>query len=35
MLIHPRIDGGIAFLSAMESQQIRSHRRSIFACGPI
>src|SRR5277367_5391943 len=29
MLIHPRIDGGIAFDSTVESQQFRSHRRSI------
>ena len=33
MLIHPRIDGGIAFESRFESQQFRSHRRSIFAFG--
>jgi hypothetical protein len=33
MLIHPRIDGGIAFDSTVESQQFRSHRRSIFAFG--
>ena len=31
MLIHPRIDGGIAFDSTVESQQLRSHRRPIFA----
>jgi hypothetical protein len=31
MLIHPRIDGGIAFDSTVESQQFRSHRRSVFA----
>src|SRR5437773_4703957 len=31
MLFHPRIDGGIAFDSSVESQQLRSHRRSIFA----
>jgi hypothetical protein len=31
MLIHPRIDGGIAFDSTVESQQFRSHRHSIFA----
>jgi hypothetical protein len=35
MLVHPRIDGGIAFDSTVESQQFRSHRRSIFAaCSP-
>src|ERR1700737_2663153 len=33
MLSHPRIDGGIAFDSTVESQQFRSHRRSIFAFG--
>src|SRR5271163_3172775 len=33
MLIYPRIDGGIAFDSSVESQQLRSHRRSIFAFG--
>src|SRR5260370_846835 len=33
MLIHPRIDGGIAFDSTVESQQFCSHRRSIFAFG--
>src|SRR6266496_4217917 len=33
MLFHPRIDGGIAFDSTVESQQLRSHRRSIFAFG--
>src|SRR3984893_14278879 len=31
MLIDPRIIGGIAFDSTVESQQFRSHRRSIFA----
>src|SRR5438067_420598 len=30
MLFHPRIDGGIPLDSAVESQQIRSHRRSTF-----
>ena len=30
-LILPLIDGGIAFDSTVESQQFRSHRRSIFA----
>src|SRR5215472_5720684 len=30
MLFHPRIDGGIPFDSAVESQQFRSHRRSAF-----
>ena len=30
---HPRIDGGIAFDSTVESQQFRSHRRPIFAFG--
>src|SRR6266852_6145616 len=30
MLFHPRIDGGIALDSAVESQQFRSHRRSTF-----
>src|SRR6185312_3054678 len=30
MLFHPRIDAGIAFDSTVESQQFRSHRRSIF-----
>jgi hypothetical protein len=35
MLFHPRIDGGIAFDSTVESQQLRSHRRSIFAFGSI
>jgi hypothetical protein len=30
MLFHPRIDGGIAFDSTVESQQLRSHRRSAF-----
>src|SRR5882757_2411317 len=33
MLFHPRIDGGIAFDSSVESQQLLSHRRSIFAFG--
>jgi hypothetical protein len=28
MLFHPRIDGGIPLDSAVESQQLRSHRRS-------
>src|SRR5262249_8612715 len=28
MLLHPCIDGGIPLDSAVESQQIRSHRRS-------
>jgi hypothetical protein len=31
MLFHPGIDGGIAFDGTVESQQFRSHRRSIFA----
>src|SRR5438477_10518259 len=31
MLFHPRIDGGIAFDSSVESQQFHSHRRSVFA----
>src|ERR1700686_152680 len=30
MLFHPRIDGGIALDSAVESQQFRLHRRSPF-----
>src|ERR1700676_2652365 len=30
MLFHPRIDGGIPLKSAVESQQVRSHRRSPF-----
>jgi hypothetical protein len=30
MLFHPRIDGGIPLDSAVESQQVRSHRRSPF-----
>jgi hypothetical protein len=30
MLFHPRIDGGIPLDSAVESQQVRSHRRSTF-----
>src|SRR5262250_1963829 len=29
MVFHPRIDGGIQLDSAVESQQFRSHRRSI------
>src|SRR6202035_3705612 len=33
MLFHPRIDGGVAFESTVESQQFRSHRRSMFAFG--
>jgi hypothetical protein len=33
MLIHPRVDGGIVFLSAIESQQFRIHRRHPFAFG--
>src|ERR1051326_9080562 len=32
MLFHPRINGGIPFHSAVESQQFRSHRRSAFHC---
>src|ERR1700686_2251141 len=35
MLFHPRIDGGIAFDSAVESQQLLSHLRPIFALGSI
>jgi hypothetical protein len=35
MLIHPRIDGGIAFDRTVESQQFRSHRRPTFAFGSI
>src|SRR5215471_12402641 len=31
MLFHPRIDGGIPLDSAVESQQFRSHRHSIFS----
>ena len=31
ILFHPRIDGGVAFNCAVESQQFRFHRRSIFA----
>ena len=31
MLIHPRINGGIAFDSTVDSQQFRSDHRSIFA----
>src|ERR1700724_291435 len=30
MLFHPRSDGGIPLDSAVESQQVRSHRRSPF-----
>src|SRR6202521_3428157 len=30
MLFHPRIDGRIPLDSAVESQQLRSHRRSTF-----
>jgi hypothetical protein len=30
MLFHPRIDGGIALDSAVESQKFRFHRRSTF-----
>src|ERR1700676_1983890 len=30
MLFHPRIDGGIPLDSAVESQQVRFHRRSPF-----
>src|SRR6201993_501424 len=30
VLFHPRIDGGIPFDSAVESQQFRSHRRLTF-----
>src|SRR5437016_6387384 len=30
MLFHPRIDGGIPLDSPVESQQFRSHRRSVF-----
>src|ERR1700680_4090901 len=30
MLFHPRIDGGIPLDSAVESQQVRSHRRLPF-----
>jgi len=33
MLFHPRFDGGIAFDSSVESQQLRFHRRPIFAFG--
>jgi hypothetical protein len=29
MRIHPRIDGGIALPSTVESQQLRLHRRSV------
>src|SRR6476469_7592001 len=35
VLFHPRFDGGIAFDSTVESQQLRSHRRSIFAFGSL
>jgi hypothetical protein len=31
MLFHPRINGGIPFDSAVESQQFRSHRRSTLS----
>src|SRR5713226_8313247 len=31
VLFHPRIDGGIPLDSAVESQQFRSHRRSLSA----
>src|SRR5437899_7562237 len=31
MRFHPRIDGGIPLDSAVESQQVRSHRRSPFS----
>src|SRR6516164_1830044 len=30
MLFHPRMDGGVPLDSAIESQQVRSHRRSTF-----
>jgi hypothetical protein len=30
VLFHPRIDGGVALHSAVESQQFRFHRRSTF-----
>src|ERR1700726_4407496 len=30
MLVHPRLDGGVRLDSAVESQQLRSHRRSTF-----
>jgi hypothetical protein len=33
MRFHPRIDGGIAFDSAVELQQVRSHRSPTFAFG--
>ncbi len=33
MLFHPRIDGGIAFDSTVESQEFRCHRRYLFALG--
>src|ERR1700689_1409747 len=29
MLFHPRIDGGLPLASSIESQQFRSHRRSL------
>src|SRR5260370_9156305 len=31
VLFHPRIDGGVPLDSAVESQQFRFHRRSIFS----
>jgi hypothetical protein len=33
VVFHPCVDGGIAFDSAVESQQVRSHRRSFFGFG--
>jgi hypothetical protein len=30
MLLHPRIDGGVAFDSTVESEQFRFHRRAIL-----
>jgi predicted ester cyclase len=33
MLFHPRVNGGIMLDCAVESQQIRFHRRSIFNSG--
>src|SRR5688572_20790487 len=33
MLFHPRLDGGIPLDSAIESQQLRSHRLSTFCLG--
>src|SRR5271154_5639910 len=30
MVFHPRIDGGIMFGSAVESEQLRCHRRPLF-----